>query len=173
VFALLAAFGAGTADVIEDLRILETLATPPDSLTDAMVASTRTASLVKWGLLAVVEAALARLFLGFLGGVGLQSTSTSGCLWLVARLFLGPLDESLPLRLASRSVGVLLLVAAAFEVAGLSRHPLIGVSILFLTGALVVATPILIGFPGPFLSGVGAAPVPAAGSATGQGGVGA
>jgi hypothetical protein len=139
--ALLAALGAGVFDVVEDLGILRTLDTDPDQLTDAMVASTRHASLAKWLLVGVVETALSRLFLGFRG-------------------------EDKGRRAVSWAVGVSLLIAAAFQFAGLFRHGLIAVSFLFLVLALVGDLLILAAGPGRFLDGVAPAPAAGGGSAS-------
>ena len=67
VVVVLGAFAAAQWDILlfEDLGILLVLDTPVGDLNETMPATIRTASLVKWGLLALVEAGLAFLFLAY------------------------------------------------------------------------------------------------------------
>jgi hypothetical protein len=132
VVALLAATGAAAGDVVEDLGMLRQLRTDADRLTDAMAEATRTASLIKWGLLAATEAVLGLIFWSSRGA------GTAGGL--------------------ARVVGAVLVLASAFGFAGLKYPEAIPWSVGLLSVGLTLALPLLVIIPGRFLEGLGAAP---------------
>jgi hypothetical protein len=82
-------------DIAENVGILRVLTTDPDRLTEELVATVRIPSLVKWGLLGVVEGISSLLFLGHrdpdevvrplstIAGVALAGASALGLLGLV------------------------------------------------------------------------------------------
>jgi carboxypeptidase PM20D1 len=130
--AVVTATGAALADGFEDLGILLVLDTGPDCLSDAMARTIRTPSLVKWGLLATVAAALAPLFLSYRRGPVLPG-------------------------ILSAFSGLAFLAAAGLGAVGFAWNPAIEWSALALALGLFTAMFVFLFAPGAFLEGVGAA----------------
>ncbi len=131
VVVVLGAFAAAQWDIFEDLGILLVLDTPVGDLNETMPANIRTASLVKWGLLSLVEAGLAFLFLAY------------------------GRKEWFP-RLLTTAAGLSFAAASILGLGGLFWNRAIEWSSLALSLGLLAALLILLFAPGRFLAGIGA-----------------
>ncbi len=129
---VLTATAAAICDVFENLGILLVLDSDIASLNDPMARTIRTASLAKWGSLAIAELAAAPALLAYRRGAVIP-----GILSTVA--------------------GMALLAASALGLAGLAWNPAIEWSVGALALGLATSMPLLLFMPGDFLVGIGAA----------------
>jgi hypothetical protein len=133
---------AALCDVFENQGILLILDTPPAHLNDSMATAIRHPSLAKWGFLAVVEAGLATLFLAYGRREFLPKVLTKIAGWAFGiAAVLGLFGVAIP---------------TVADFLGRDWDPAaIEWSSVSMAVGLLAAAPVLLFFPGRFLSGIG------------------